>query len=88
LEQDGDLIILLHREDYYHYTDQNYQPTHQIEAIVAKSKSGPPAVVPLYFSSKFQRVTDWNGGYGARPAQDEPTLIPNDPFETPAVAEK
>jgi replicative DNA helicase len=59
LEQDGDLIVLLHREDYYRYAEPQYIPTHQLEAIVAKNKDGCLGVVPLYFSGKTQRVSDW-----------------------------
>jgi replicative DNA helicase len=62
LEQDGDLIILLHREDYYRYAEPGFAPTHQLEAIVAKNKSGPPAIVPLYFDGEHQRVLDWDKG--------------------------
>jgi replicative DNA helicase len=59
LEQDGDLIILLHREDYYRYTEPGYLPNHRLEAIVAKNKKGCVGTVPLHFSGKTQRVTDW-----------------------------
>lgn len=59
LEQDGDVIVLLHREDYYHYQEQGYVPTHQLEAIVAKNKYGCLGVVPLHFSGKYQRVREW-----------------------------
>jgi replicative DNA helicase len=69
LEQDGDTILLLHREDYYHYQDPNYQPTHQLEVIVAKNKAGCNGLVPVKFSGTHQRVTDWEvndpfGGMG------------------------
>lgn len=59
LEQDGDTILLLHREDYYHYQEQGYIPTQQLEIIVAKNKGGNQGVVPAHFSGKHQRVTDW-----------------------------
>lgn len=59
LEQDGDTILLLHREDYYHYQEQGYVPTQQLEIIVAKNKGGNHGVVPAHFSGKHQRVTDW-----------------------------
>ena len=59
LEQDGDVIILLHREDYYRYSEPVYLPNHRLEAIVAKNKKGCVGTVPLHFSGKTQRVTDW-----------------------------
>lgn len=63
LEQNGDSIFLLHREDYYHYQEQGYVPTHQLEVIVAKNKDGCQGVVPTTFSGRHQRVTDWAETY-------------------------
>lgn len=60
LEQDGDLILLLHREDYYHYADEGYRATDQLELVVAKNKSGRMAVVNLFFDGTHQRVIDWD----------------------------
>lgn len=59
LEQDGDLIALLHREDYYHQHDEGFVPTHQLEAIIAKNKDNRQCVIPLYFDGRYQRITDW-----------------------------
>jgi replicative DNA helicase len=59
LEQDGDLIILLHREDYYRYQEPGYVPNHRLEAIVAKNKKGCMGTVRLHFSGKTQSITDW-----------------------------
>lgn len=38
IEQDADVILLLHREDYYHTTDANYANTHEAEVIIAKAR--------------------------------------------------
>lgn len=65
LEQDGDLIILLHREDYYRKSEQGFTPTRQLEAIVAKNKDGDTGTVPLYFSGATQTILDW----AQRPAE-------------------
>jgi replicative DNA helicase len=59
LEQDGDLIVLLHREDYYHKGERDYQPTHQVEAIVGKNKNGRTGTVPLRWDGDAQTITDW-----------------------------
>lgn len=59
LEQDGDCIILLHREDYYHRGEHGYHQTNQIEAIVAKNKDGCTGNVPLLFSAATQKISDW-----------------------------
>jgi replicative DNA helicase len=58
IEQDGDLIVLLHREDYYHYKDQDFTPTLILEANVAKNKSGPLGTALLHFEGKYQTITD------------------------------
>lgn len=58
IEQDGDLIVLLHRDDYYHCKEENFVPTHVLEAIVAKNKNGPMGTALLHFEGKFQTVRD------------------------------
>ena len=40
IEQDADGIIFLHREDYYHSDQQDYQPTGQAELMIAKNRDG------------------------------------------------
>jgi replicative DNA helicase len=59
IEQDGDLIILLHRPDYYLSHEDQDQRNNQLHAIVAKNKDGPTGTVPLYFDAKTQRIADW-----------------------------
>jgi len=55
IEQDADVVILLHREDYYHRGEPEYDPTHMAEVIVAKQRNGPTDTVPLTFIEKFTR---------------------------------
>jgi replicative DNA helicase len=64
LEQDGDLIVLLHRDDYYKRDENDYQPDHKLQAIIAKNKDNKGGIVPLFFDGKTQRVINWNGGNG------------------------
>jgi replicative DNA helicase len=59
LEQDGDTIILLHREDYYHWKEQNFQADHMLEAIVTKNKDGRQGTALLNFDGATQSVKDW-----------------------------
>ena len=49
IEQDADVVMLLHREDYYHEGEDNYQDTGITELIIAKQRNGPTGVVPLVF---------------------------------------
>lgn len=64
LEQDGDLILLLWRKDYYHMRDDGYQFDDKLVVIVAKNKSGPAADIPLYFDGAHQTIKN----YGDRPS--------------------
>jgi hypothetical protein len=67
LEQDGDLILLLHREDVYHQGDADYEKTDQLEVIVVKNKDGDSGTIPLWFSGKTQTITNWADRPGANP---------------------
>lgn len=75
IEQNADIVILLHREDYYRQHDEGFTPDHQLQAIIAKHKNNAQAVVPLYFSGKFQRITNWNGGLGVDPNAPKGTSV-------------
>jgi replicative DNA helicase len=56
IEQDADVVILLHREDYYHYGEPDYTPNSTAELIIAKQRNGPAGkVVDLTFREKFAR---------------------------------
>jgi replicative DNA helicase len=56
LEQDADVVILLHREDYYHRSEgDDYQPNNTAELIIAKQRNGPTGTVRLTFREKFTR---------------------------------
>jgi len=49
IEQDADLIVLLHREDYYHRGEPDYSETNTAELILAKQRNGPTGTVKLVF---------------------------------------
>src|SRR3954471_2718199 len=55
IEQDADVIMLLHREDYYKMSDPDFQPDNIAEVIVAKQRNGPTGTIKLYFDSKSTR---------------------------------
>jgi len=55
IEQDADVVMLLHREDYYHRGDENYQRDNTAELIIAKQRNGPTGSVKLRFREKFTR---------------------------------
>ena len=55
LEQDADVVMLMHREDYYHQSEPDFQPTNECEIIIAKQRNGPTGVVKLYFDNRSTR---------------------------------
>jgi replicative DNA helicase len=55
IEQDADVVMLLHREDYYHKGEADYAPDSTAEVIVAKQRNGPTGTVNLIFMDKFAR---------------------------------
>ena len=55
IEQDADVIILLHRDDYYHRGDLEWDKTNMSEIIVAKQRNGPTGTVKLTFSEERTR---------------------------------
>ncbi len=74
IEQDADVVLLLHREDYYKEDPNEY--THTADLIVAKQRNGPTDTVPLHWNSSLTRFFN----HSARP---EP--IPSDVSDyTPA----
>ena len=50
IEQDADVIVLLHRDNYYDVEKDN-----TAELIIAKQRNGPTGVVKLTFLSQFMR---------------------------------
>ncbi len=73
IEQDADVIMLLHREEYYHTGEPAWDPTHEhfdeenrakiglAELIVAKQRNGPTGVVRLTWDSKTTRFRSHAG---------------------------
>jgi replicative DNA helicase len=55
IEQDADVVMLLHREDYYHRGEEAYEPDNTAEVIIAKQRNGPTGTVKLMFREKCTR---------------------------------
>lgn len=49
IEQDADVVCMLHREDYYHRGEEDYVETNIAEVILAKQRNGPTGTVKLTF---------------------------------------
>jgi replicative DNA helicase len=55
IEQDADVVMLLHREDYYHRGQEDYEQDNTAELIIAKQRNGPTGTVKLTFREKITR---------------------------------
>jgi replicative DNA helicase len=57
IEQDADVVMLLHREDYYHRGEgeKDYKPDNKAELIIAKQRNGPTGSVDLIFRERITR---------------------------------
>ena len=66
IEQDADVVMLLHREDYYQQADPTYVPTNKAEVILAKQRNGETGTVELFWHG--QSMSFWNlKEYGQTP---------------------
>ena len=82
IEQDADVVLMLHREEYYHlgdpaWADANPDKRNVAEVIVAKQRNGPTGTVRLIWDSRstaFRNMADrsmaagveYGGGVGDR----------------------
>lgn len=55
IEQDADIVILLHREDAY---DKESPRAGEMDVIVEKNRNGPTGVVTVAFQGHFARAVD------------------------------
>ena len=55
IEQDADLVMFLHRPDYYRQNDDNFEPTNITELLVAKHRHGAVGKIELYFHPELLR---------------------------------
>ena len=59
IEQDADVVMMLHREDYYHKGEEGYEENNTAEVIITKQRNGPTGVVKLLFNgptTRFQNL--------------------------------
>lgn len=71
LEQDADVVLFIHRPEFYHQTPENEGLA---EVMIAKQRNGPTGVVKLRWSKAETRFDNWD------PArQDDPQLWDGEP---------
>ena len=70
IEQDADVVMMIHREDYYHRGEDDYTETNTADVIIAKQRNGPTGTVKLQFaaaSTRFHNLSTDAGGYDVAP---------------------
>lgn len=55
IEQDADLVMMLHRVDYYHMNEEGYEPTNITELLIQKHRHGEVGKVELFFDAAHVR---------------------------------
>jgi len=77
IEQDADVVMLLHREAYYHRGDATWDPKspefdeanreklNLTELIIAKQRNGPTGIVKLIWDMKTTRFKNHDGYHGS-----------------------
>jgi replicative DNA helicase len=62
IEQDADVVMMLHREEYYHpdpeWAEEHPDKKGLAEIILAKQRNGPTGTVSLHFNEKTTRFGD------------------------------
>ncbi len=60
IEQDADVVLLMHREDYYHKAEPDYKMTNLAELIIAKQRHGPTGVVDLVWHGETMTFKNYS----------------------------
>jgi len=55
IEQDADVVMFVHREEYYHHGDDKDQYAGEAEIIIAKQRNGPIGTIEVRWEKEFTR---------------------------------
>ncbi len=55
IEQDADIVMFLHRPDYYHQNDDDYEETNITQLLIEKHRQGPTGRIDFYFDKEHNR---------------------------------
>ncbi len=87
IEQDADMVLFIHRPEYYGLTeDASGNPTTGVaEIIIAKHRNGPTGSINLKFIDRLAKFTDmdsgnFSGGYDAAAG-----ISPSNDFSPPPI---
>ena len=85
IEQDADVVMMLHREDYYNQSKPDFEPTNIAELIIAKQRNGPTGTVRLTWVGTSMKFKDFSSMV---PPADvpRPSRAPSSPFASAGSA--
>ncbi len=68
IEQDADVVTMLHREEYYHKSDPDWVEHNEdkvgvAELIITKQRNGPIGTVPLTWVEEITRFRDYSSAH-------------------------
>ncbi len=55
IEQDADLVMMLHRDDYYHHNEEGYEDTNITELLIQKHRHGSVGKIELFTQFEYSR---------------------------------
>lgn len=55
IEQDADVVMFLHRPDYYHENDDDYEKTNITQLLIEKHRQGPTGRIDFFFDGEHNR---------------------------------
>ncbi len=58
IEQDADVVMFIHREEYFHRGEEQQQYAGQAELIISKQRNGPVGEIELVWEKTFTRFHD------------------------------
>ena len=56
IEQDADVVLLIHREEYYNMDDESVKG--KAEVIIAKQRNGPTGKLEVHFDKRTSRFSN------------------------------
>ena len=58
IEQDADIVMFIHREEYYHHGEVDEEIAGKAEVIIAKQRNGPVGTAELVWEKEYTRFHD------------------------------
>jgi replicative DNA helicase len=80
IEQDADVVMMLHRDDYYNQSKDDFEATNTAQVIIAKQRNGPTGMVDLQFDNRTTRFHNLNRNVSLDMSAPPPRMDEEPPF--------